>query len=164
MSTRVYVPSSTGGLQNLLLSGGVGPVPVLAHAVTADLRSALPDAGEEEWEYAALTSAAQDSIGLIADEDRPCRVVVVAEAETVLPVPEGEPSLVEIVEVVPLRNVVALHLDSDDAAEDVAAAREVWSAAQEGDEAALATVDRCLDHELGWFATQEIGDLVETPS
>ena len=30
-----------------------------------------------------------------------------------------------------------------------------------GDEAALATVERCLDHELGWFATQEIGDLVE---
>lgn len=164
MSTRVYVPSSTEGLSNILLSGGVGPVPFLAHAVTDDLRSALPDAGEEEWEYAALMSAAQDSLGLITDDDRPRRVVVVAEADTVVPVSEGEPSLVEVVDVVPLRSVVAVHVDSEDAEEDVSAAREVWQAAQEGDAAALASLDRCLEHELGWFATQEIGDLVETPS
>ena len=135
MSTRVYVPSSTEGLSNILLSGGVGPVPFLAHAVTDDLRSALPDAGEEEWEYAALMSAAQDSLGLITDDDRPRRVVVVAEADTVVPVSEGEPSLVEVVDVVPLRSVVAVHVDSEDAEEDVSAAREVWQAAQEGDAA-----------------------------
>jgi len=164
VSTRVYIPSSVEGLSNILLSGGVGPVPFLAHAVTGDLRSALPDADEEEWEYAALTSAAQDSLGLITDEDRACRVVVVAEVETVMPVGEGEPSLVEVVDVVPLRNVVAVHVDSDDAQEDVSAAREVWQAAQEGDAAAVAALDRCLEHELGWFASQEIGDLVETPS
>lgn len=164
MSTRVYVPSSTLALGDLLLSGGLGPVPLLAHAVTDDLRSAMPDAGEEELEYAALTAAAQDSLGLIAEDDRPLRVVVVAEADTALPVAEGEPGLVELGEVVPFRNVVALHVDSDDAAEDVAAARAAWPAAQGGDQEALALVDRCLDHELGWYATQEIDNLVETPS
>jgi hypothetical protein len=164
VTVRVYVPSSTRLLGDLLLSGGVGPVPVLAHAVTDELRSALPDAGEEEWEYAALTAAAQDSLGLIAEDDRPRRVVVVAEADSATPVPGAPTGLVEVDEVVPLRQVVAVHVDSDDAADDVAAARAAWRAAQDGDHAAAAAVDRCLDHELGWFATQEVGDLVETPS
>jgi len=149
-------------LRELVISGGIGPVPVLAHAVTDDLRAAFADAGEEEWEYAALTAAAQDSLALIAEDDEPRRVVVVAEADSVVPVPGAEASQVELDEVVPLRKVVAVHVDSDDATEDVAAARARWPDAEAGDEAALATVERCLDHELGWFATQEIGDLVGT--
>jgi len=162
VTTRVYVPSSVSLLRELVISGGVGPVPVLAHAVTDDLRAAFPDAGEEEWEYAALTAAAQDSLALIAEDDEPRRVVVVAEADSVVPVPGAEASQVELDEVVPLRKVVAVHVDSDDATEDVAAARAGWPEAEAGDEAALATVERCLDHELGWFATQEIGDLIGT--
>lgn len=162
MTTRVYVPSSMSLLRQLLLSGGVGPVPVLAHAVTDALRAAFPDAGEEEWEYAALTAAALDSLALIAEDDEPRRVVVVAEADSVMPVPGAEGSQVELDQVVPLRKVVAVHVDSDDAIEDVAAARVSWREAEAGDEAALATVERCLDHELGWFATQEIGELVGT--
>ncbi len=162
MSTRVYVPSSIERLHDLLVSGGIGPVPVLAHAVTDGLRAGLADVGEEEWEYAALTAAAQDSLGLIGEEGTPRRVVVVAEADSVVPVAGAEDSLVEIDEVVPLRKVAALHVDSEEAVEDVAAAREVWAAAGEGDPAALGALERCLDHELGWFATQEIGDLVST--
>lgn len=162
MTTRVYVPSSMALLRELLISGGIGPVPVLAHAVTDALRADLPDSGEEEWEYAALTAAAQDSLALIAEDDEPRRVVVVAEADSVVPVPGAEGGQVELDEVVPLRKVVAVHVDSDDAGEDVAAARASWPDAEAGDEAALATVERCLDHELGWFATQEIGELVGT--
>lgn len=160
MSVRVYVPSSTLLLQDLLVSGGVGPVPIRAHAVTEGLRSALGDAGEEEWEYAALTAAAQDSLGLLTEDEAPRRVVVVAEAESAVPVPGPDPSLVELDEVVPLRKVAAVHVDSDDAADDVVAARDAWPRAGEGDQAATEVVERCLDHELGWFATQEIGGLV----
>jgi hypothetical protein len=149
-------------LRQILVSGGVGPVPVLAHAVTEALRAAFPDAGEEEWEYAALTAAAQDSLALIAEDGDPRRVVVVAEADSVVPVPGAEGSQVELDQVVPLRKVVAVHADSDDATEDVAAARASWPDAEAGDATALATVERCLDHELGWFATQEIGELVDT--
>jgi hypothetical protein len=159
VSTRVYVPSSITGLKELLVSGGIGPVPLHAHAVTDDVRAALPDAAEEEWEYAVLNAAALDSVGLLTEDDPPRRVVVVAEAGSVTPGSDG--SLVEVDEVVPLRQVVAVHVDGDDAAEVVAAARAVWSEAEAGDEAATAAVERCLDHELGWFATQEIGDLVE---
>jgi hypothetical protein len=160
MSTRVYVPSSITGLNEILLSGGIGPVPVHAHAVTEEVRETLPEAAEEEWEYAVLNAAAQESVGLLTEDDPPRRVVVVAEVGSVTPGPEG--SLVEVDEVVPLRQVVALHVDGEDAAEVVAAARAAWPEAEVGDEAAMAVVERCLDHDLGWFATQEIGDLVES--
>lgn len=159
MSTRVYVPSTIAGLRQLLLSGGVGPVPVRGYAVTDELRSGLPGAGEEELEYVALTAAAQESLGLPVDRDPPRRVVVVAEADSVTPV-TGAGGVVEIDEVLPLRRVVAVHVDAAEADADVTAARAAWAAAQAGDEAAEATVERCLDHEPGWFATQEIGDLV----
>ena len=66
MSTRVYIPSSTKGLHDLLVSGGLGPVPLLGHAVTPELREALREVGEEEWEYDVLMTAAQLA-GLIAD-------------------------------------------------------------------------------------------------
>lgn len=161
MTVRVYVPSSIALLNDLLVSGGIGPVPVLAHAVTDGVRSALADVGEEEWEYAALTAAAQDSLGLLGEDDQARRVVVVAEADSVVPVSGSDASLVEIDEVVPLRKVVAVHADSDDAAEDVAAARVAWPLANDDDPAATGALERCLDHELGWFATQEIGDLLE---
>jgi len=161
MSTRVYVPSSVGRLHALVVSGGLGPAPILAHAVTESLRTAMGDAGEEDWEYAALTAAALDSVGLITDEESPRRVVVVAEADSVVPVTGAEDSLVEVGEVIPLRKVVAVHADSEDATAVVSAARDAWAAAAEGDEAAVAALEQCLDHELGWFATQEIGDLVD---
>ena len=158
MSTRVYIPSTTGRLQELLVSGGLGPTPVHAHAVTREARAVLADVGEEEQEYAVLTAAAQESLGLLSAEERPRRVVVVAEAETVV---EAEGSRVELHEVVPLRHVVAVHADSEDAEGDVAAARDAWVDAQAGDEAAQGAVDRCEGHELGWFATQEMGALVD---
>jgi len=161
VSTRVYVPSSTTRLHDLLVSGGLGPVPVVAHALTDEVRGAMPELGEEELEYAALTAAAQDSLGLLTDEDRPARVVVVAEAPSTSPVDGAESSLVEVDEVIALTKVVAVHIDSEEAADDVAAARAAFAAAQEGDEEAAKTVDRCLDHELGWFATQEIAELAD---
>ena len=160
MSVRVYLPSSPALLRDILLSGGLGPPPMLAHAVTDELRAAFPDAGEEDWEYAALTAAAQDALALLGEADAPRRVVVVAEAGVVVPVTGAEPSLVEVGEAVPLRKVAAVHMDAPDAETDVAAARVAWAAAHDGDPVALERVEACLDHELGWYATQEIGDLV----
>lgn len=163
MSTRVYVPSSIRRLQDLLVSGGLGPLPILAHAVTQELREALREVGEEEWEYDALMAAAQDSLGVMGEDDRPLRVVIVAEAESVTPVEDGEESLVEVDAVIPLTAVVAVHVDSEDAADAVAEARTVWAAAQDGDAEAQKVLERCLDHDLGWYATQEIPELVRGP-
>ncbi len=161
MSIRVYVPSTTGRLRELLVAGGLGPAPLRAHAVTEELQAALREVGEEEWEYDALMSAAQDSLGLIDQGDRPLRVVVVGEAQAVTRLEEGEESLVEVDTAIPLAKVAAVHVDSPDAAGTVAAARDAWAAAQDGDADAQEVVDACLDHELGWYATQEVANLVE---
>ena len=158
--TRVYVPSSWAGLRDLVLGDGLGPPPMWAHAVTAGLREAYAEGGEEEWEYAALTAAARSSLALIDKDDVPRRVVVALDADTVLPGDVEDPTVVEIGEAVPFRSVAAVLVDSADAEVDVRAARDAWAAAEEGDADAERLVDHCLDRELGWFAVQEIGDLL----
>lgn len=162
--TRVYVPSTLSRLRDVVTDGGIGPSPVLAHAVTETLRDGYPDGTEEDWEYAAMSAAAQDSLGLLAEDDPPRRVVIAVDVGSVVPVDPvdpGRPTLVELLEAAPARSIVSVHVDSADAEDHVAAARAGWVAAENGEEAAVDVVERCLDHELAWFAAQEIGDLLE---
>ena len=159
-SIRVYVPSSSAGLRTLVANNGIGPAPFIAHAVTEDLRRAYPEGGEEELEYAAMAAAARTSLGLLVEGEAPRRVVVAVDAGTVVPLRDEDPTLVEVGEVVPYRRVAAVLVDSEDAADDVAAATAVWADAEAGDADAESVVDRCLDHDLAWYATQEIGDLL----
>ncbi|MGW0415543.1 DUF6912 family protein, partial [Streptomyces collinus] len=55
----------------------------------------------------------------------------------------------------------AVHVDADDAERDVAAAAGALEAADGGDDDAQFLVDEADDHELLWFATQEIPNLVD---
>jgi hypothetical protein len=162
--SRVYLPSTLTRLRDVVASGGSGPLPLLAHAVTQSLCTQYPDGTEEDWEYAALSAAALDAVGLLNDDDPPRRVVIVVEVDSSLvpePVDQGDPTLVELRAVVPAGAIAAVHVDSEDAEDKIAAARAAWADAQAGDETAVAVVERCLEHELGWYATQEIGDLLE---
>jgi len=161
VSTRVYVPVTAARLREVVTSDGVGPAPFLAFAVTDRLRTAWADASEEEWEYAASATAAQASLGLLTDADPPRRLVLALDVGTVTPVEGDDPTVVEVEQVVPFRRVAAVLADAEDAQDTVTAAREAWAAAEAGDADAEATVERCLDHELGWWATQEIGDLLD---
>lgn len=61
---------------------------------------------------------------------------------------------------VALSKAAAVHVDADDAGEDVSAAVDALGAADHGDDDAQFTVDGAEDHELLWFATQEIPNLV----
>jgi hypothetical protein len=164
VSVRVYVPTTLRGLAAAVAAGGLGPAPFLAHAVTDALQAALPGAGEEDWEYAAASAAAQTSVGML-DADEPARRVVVAvdvpaarPASRAAPGEDDDPTLVEVDEVVPLRRVAAVLADSEDAEATVATARE---AAGRSPADASRALERCLDHELGWWATQEIPVLLE---
>ncbi|MGW7550112.1 DUF6912 family protein, partial [Streptomyces rimosus] len=60
----------------------------------------------------------------------------------------------------PMAKAAAVHVDSDDAAEDVAAAAAALGAADLGDDDARFTVDGAEDHELMWFGVQEIPNLI----
>lgn len=61
---------------------------------------------------------------------------------------------------VPMAGVAAVHADADDARADVAAAADALGAADAGDDDARFVVDGAEDHELLWFAAQEIPGLL----
>ena len=61
---------------------------------------------------------------------------------------------------VPLGKVASVHVDGGDAEADVTAAVQALAAADAGDDDAQFVVDGAEDHELLWFATQEIPNLV----
>ena len=157
MSTRVYVPSTLGRLRAVVTADGLGPAPFVGHAVTPAVREELADLGEEEWEYAASTAAAQSSLVMLHDDDPARRVVIAVDVPSARPAGTEDPTVVEVDEVVPFRLVGAVLADAADAEDRVAAARDALVA---GDADADRLAERCLDHELGWWAAQEIGDLL----
>jgi hypothetical protein len=157
MTVRVYVPTTLAGLRDVVRSEGVGPAPFLAHAVTDAVRGELADAGEEDWEYAASSAAALASVGLIGEGEPARRVVLAVDVPGVRRVEVEDPTTVEVDTVVPFRWFAAVLADSADAEDTVAAARRAEAA---GSPKAPELLERCLDHELGWWATQEISELL----
>lgn len=166
---RVYVPTTLPGLAVAYQAGELGPGPLDAHAVTPALREWYVSDDIEELEYAALSRAALTSLRMIAvDPKAPrCRVVVAVDVPdgsvTVDPDRALDPSAVGAVRIaqpVPLAKAAAVHVDSGDAEADVTAAAEALGAADLGDDDAQFTVDGAEDHELLWYATQEIPGLI----
>ncbi|MEV7324464.1 hypothetical protein [Streptomyces sp. NPDC093970] len=166
---RVYVPLTLPGLAEAHRTGELGSGPFAAYAVTPALREWYLSDDIEELEYAALNRAALASLRLLAaDPGAPRRRVVVA-----VDVPDGtaaadpdrglDPAAlgeVRVTGTVALAKAAAVHVDSDDAEEDVTAAATALAAADGGDDDAQFVVDGAEDNELLWYATQEIPNLV----
>lgn len=159
---RVYLPSTLPGLRRLLDGDGLGLLPLPAFAVTGALREWYAEGDDEELEYAALGLAARASVRLVEHDDAPPRrVVVVAEVEHVEPAPEVDRAAVRVGQDVPLRLVQAVFVDDPAAEDDVRTAAEHLVAADLGSEEAAFSVEQAEGHELQWYATQEIGPLLE---
>ncbi|MGH3366170.1 MAG: DUF6912 family protein [Nocardioidaceae bacterium] len=158
---RVYIPVTRSGLRDLVGSGGLGPTPLVGYAVTAALREWYAEGDDEELEYAARTDAARAALTLLAQnhEEPARRLVLAVDAEAIPDATIGRAG-VELSHVVPMRQVVAVHADTADAEDDVAAAVEVVRRGGPGDVDEEFVVASCEAHELAWFATQEIGDLL----
>jgi hypothetical protein len=62
---------------------------------------------------------------------------------------------------VPLADVASAHIDGAEAEEDVRAAVAVVLEADLGSDDAQFVVDQAEGHELAWYATQEIGAVLE---
>ncbi|MFC0036850.1 DUF6912 family protein [Actinomadura rayongensis] len=162
---RVFLPSTLPALAAVRAARAAGPAPLTAYAVTPALREWYASGDTEELEYAAMTAAARASLALLAaDPDAPPRRVVLA-AE----VPDDqvaalhdldEPALVRLSAPVPWRLLASGHVDDDEAAADVRAAAAALDAARAGDDDAQFTVDGAEGHELLWYATQELADLI----
>lgn len=162
---RVYLPGTARTLRALLDTGEVGPAPVTGFAVTPSLREWYVDDNIEELEYAALLEAARASLRMI-DEDPTVprrRIVVAADVpdQAVTLRPDLDRSVVSIGVPVPLRLVVSAHVDDPEAEKDVGIAAGAVLEADLGSADAQFIVDGAEGHELAWYATQEIGALVE---
>ena len=160
---RVYLPSTLPALRRLLDDGALGDPPLPAYAVTPGLREWYAEGDDEELEYAAMALAAAASVRLLdADQDAPRRrVVVVAETSSVDPAPHVDRAAVRVTAAVPVRDVKAVHVDDPAAVPDVALAADSVIEADLGSEDAAFRVAQAEGHELQWYATQEIGPLLE---
>ena len=162
---RVYLPSTLSELRRLLDDEVVGEPPLPAYAVTPALREWYAEGDLEELEYVAMTLAARASVRLLdADPDAVRRrVVVVAEVpdEVVSTVPHVDRAAVKVADPVALRLVQAVHVDDPSAVPDVTVAADAVIEADLGSEDAAFRVEQADGHELQWYATQEIGPLLE---
>ncbi len=144
---RIYLPATNADLRR-----PDGVPPRWGHAVTAELRRALPDEDDEGLEASAMLAAADESIVHLraSSSAAPRRVVIAADvAESAVVVPDrprpwqpGDdqlPSAVDVRTTVPWRDVASIHVDEEEAVEDVAAAM--------ADDEAL---DRAAEHDLLW--------------
>ncbi|MFF0136003.1 DUF6912 family protein [Streptomyces sp. NPDC005227] len=166
---RVYVPLTLSGLAEAYRTGELEAGPFAAYAVTPALREWYVSDDIEELEYAALNRAALASLRLVAVDpgavrrrvvvavDVPDRAAAVDPDRGLDPAALGE---VRVSQAVPLAKVAAVHVDAPDAEKDVTAAAEALGAADMGDDDAQFVVDGAEDHELLWFARQEIPNLV----
>lgn len=161
---RIYLPSTTTELATLR-DDEVLPGPRAATAVTAEFREWYFDTDLEALEYAALTEAARLSLRMVdADLGAVRRRVVLAadvsESE-VEPDPGSGRGSVRFVGDLDLAAVVSLHIDGADAEPAVTAATAVVIEADLGSDDAQFIVDEAEAHELGWYASQELGPLLE---
>ena len=162
---RVFVPSTTNGLRELLAGGSLGQPPLTAFAVTPGLREWYLDDDLEALEYAAQSEAARASLRLLDADPAAARRRVVVAAE----VPDAavtarddlDRGVVRLATAIGLRDVASVHIDDADAEEAVAAAAQAVVAADLGDEDAQEAVDDAEGFELSWYASQELGPLLE---
>jgi hypothetical protein len=164
---RVYLPATLPALRALLDAGELGDPPLPGYAVTPALTEWYADGDQEELEYVAMTLAARASVRLldrllVEDDAAPARrVVVVAEVPRADPVPDVDRAAVRVPDAVALRQVQAVHVDAPAAEVDVRAAAESVVAADLGSDDAAFVLEQAEGHELQWYATQEIGALLE---
>lgn len=165
---RVYLPATTTVLHQLLDEGRV-PGPLTVFAVTPELRGfyELSDSDEEELEYAALLGAARASLRLLdVDPAAARRRVVLAadlpdDAVTPLSDPDTDRGAARASADLTLADVASAHIDTAEAEPDVAAAVAVVLEADLGSEDSQFVVDQAEGHELAWYATQELGPVLD---
>jgi hypothetical protein len=168
---RVYVPATLSMLHTLVKTGELAAVNGTAFALTPALRESYASGDAEELEYAAMADAGRASLRLLAAElasqpaDGPAilprRAVVAADVTEVTQRPDLDAAVVRLAGPIPLRHIVSVHVDTEDAEPAVRAAAAVMDAADLGDPDAEFTLGDAEDHELAWYAAQELPFLLD---
>ncbi|MGH3925056.1 MAG: DUF6912 family protein [Pseudonocardiaceae bacterium] len=164
---RVYLPATLAMLRQLVDSGELAPVSGTGFALTPMLRESYAAGNTEELEYAAMMEAARASLRLLsaeldADPKVPARrVVVAADVEGVRLRPDLDTAAVTVPGTVPVTAIAAVHVDVAAAEEAVRASAAVVHAADLGDPDAEFALGDAEDHEMAWYAPQELPFLLE---
>jgi hypothetical protein len=160
---RVYIPATVPMLRTFVDSGELTPIGGTAFALTPALRESYAAGDTEELEYAAMLDAARASLRLLAADEKaePRRAVIAVDREDVTLRPDLDYSVVKVVGSATLKDVAAVHLDTAEAEDDVKAAAEVIDAADLGDPDAEFALGSAEDHELAWYAAQELPFVLE---
>ncbi|OBG36513.1 hypothetical protein [Mycobacterium sp. E3198] len=169
--TQVYIPATLAMLQQLVTDGSLWPVNGTAFAVTPTLREAYAEGDDDELADVALREAALASLRLLAShEDEgsglpPRRAVLAAEVDVgesgAKYRPDLDDAVVRLGAPVTIDQVVAAYVDNAAAEPDVTRAIEAIDAADLGDEDAELVVGDAQDHDLAWYANQELPFLLE---
>jgi hypothetical protein len=136
-----------------------------AFAVTPTLREAYAHGDDDELAEVALREAALASLRLLAGEGTsgmpPRRTVVVAEVGDLAQRPDLDDAVVRLSGPIAFADVIAAYVDNADAEPAVVAAIDAVDEADLGDEDAEFVVGDAQDHDLAWYAPQELPFLLE---
>ncbi|UXA08249.1 hypothetical protein KXD96_09215 [Mycobacterium sp. SMC-2] len=169
--TLVYIPATLAMLQRLVADGSLMPVNGTAFALTPALRESYAEGDDDELAEVALREAALASLRLLAGSEAEAadpgkslplrRAVLAAEVSDVTYRPDLDDAVVRLGAPVALEDVIAAYVDNAAAEPAVTKAIEVIDEADLGDEDAELIVGDAQDHDLAWYANQELPFLLE---
>jgi hypothetical protein len=164
----VFIPATLAMLRQLVADGSLWPVNGTAFAVTPTLREAYAEGDDDELAEVALQEAALASLRLLAADAGalpPRRAVLTAEIDLdesgVTYRPDLDDAVVRLGAPVSIDDVIAAYVDNAGAEPAVTKAIEFIDAADLGDEDAELIVGDAQDHDLAWYANQELPFLLE---
>ncbi|MGJ7906801.1 DUF6912 family protein [Actinopolyspora sp. H202] len=170
---RIYLPATVRMLREFFEQQQLRPLSGTAFALTPALRESYSSGDAEELEYAAMREAARASLRLISTElgdseeaeaeEPPRRVVISADVrdEEATLRPDLDYAVVRLANPVPWKKIAAVHVDTAESEEAVRQAAPLIDDADLGDEKAELALGDAEDHELAWFAPQEVPFMLE---
>lgn len=177
---RVYIPATIPLLRQLVDEQQLLPLGATAFAVTPALREAYAAGDDDELAEVAMQEAARASMRLIAaerdglddlDDDAADtatpgspvyrRAVIAADVPGAKLRPDLDDAVVKLSGPVTFAQVAAVHVDLAEAEPQVAKAVDVIDAADLGDTDAEFVLGDAEDHQLAWYAPQELPFLLE---
>ncbi|WP_187703175.1 DUF6912 family protein [Nocardia yunnanensis] len=158
-----------------------------AFAVTPALREAYASGDDEELAEVAMAEAARASLRLLAQEQEAAdlrgadagdadaaddsaaapgspifrRAVIAADVDDATLRPDLDDAVVRLSAPIPYDRIASVHVDLAEAESEVAKAVEVIDAADMGDADAEFVLGDAEDHQLAWYAAQELPFLLD---
>ncbi|MFJ2664337.1 DUF6912 family protein [Nocardia fluminea] len=175
---RVYIPATIPLLRQLVAEQQLLPLGATAFAVTPALREAYAAGDDDELAEVAMQEAARASMRLIGaerdglDDDAEGaattpgspvyrRAVIAADVAGAKLRPDLDDAVVKLSGPITFKQVAAVHVDLAEAEPQVAKAVDVIDAADLGDTDAEFVLGDAEDHQLAWYAPQELPFLLE---